>query len=482
MRKLSASLLIVPAIAALSVFAACNKLSKATYKPPVNDTVIVKSNVLVVDTAQYKLISTDAQLQDGIYVYSFKPSITDIRHNGDFAPNTTIIGVTGQGYLRKVVSISSTAETITVNTVLGKLEDVFQQGKIVFKAIGSGTIKPLDNNYNDILLTQGTGLDVTLKSMRIISRQAWDYTLEFHNGKLTNFSKTCNDCYFYANLLLNIASTKAASIHVVDTLESTTGTAVVMVGNVPVLITTATTLVANVDGNIGGAENLSYSITNTAPFTASATYTEGNWQNSLNTPSASGSLTGTAARATGTNITCNIVPTVKVMVYGKVISSSVFPLNNSFSSNVSTTTTDWDFTSRSLFSPELHEYTALVSNSASELNKTWNLDSAVTVAPYSIIKASGDNQTGIAGQYLASPIVARVVDKSGNGVPGVTVHFKITSGSGSLTYTSIVSDANGLAPASWQFGYSTGTQTVEASAKNGSGNNIVGSPTVFTAH
>jgi len=68
---------------------------------------------------------------------------------------------------------------------------------------------------------------------------------------------------------------------------------------------------------------------------------------------------------------------------------------------------------------------------------------ATAGAPAGLLKVSGDNQGGPAGAALADSIVVRVVDGDGNGVPGRAVAFAIAGGGGSVSPTSVTSDANG---------------------------------------
>ncbi|OYE06338.1 N,N-dimethylformamidase beta subunit family domain-containing protein [Nostoc sp. 'Peltigera membranacea cyanobiont' 232] len=62
-----------------------------------------------------------------------------------------------------------------------------------------------------------------------------------------------------------------------------------------------------------------------------------------------------------------------------------------------------------------------------------------------ITKTSGDNQTGAAGTALPNPLVVQVKDSAGNPQSGVTVNFAVTSGGGSVSPTSAVTNASGQA-------------------------------------
>lgn len=75
---------------------------------------------------------------------------------------------------------------------------------------------------------------------------------------------------------------------------------------------------------------------------------------------------------------------------------------------------------------------------------------------------SGDQQTTTAGAALAAPFVVTIDDQNGDPMSGVTVTWAITSGSGSLSATSSVSDSNGDAQSTYTAGTEAGTATVTA--------------------
>jgi len=88
---------------------------------------------------------------------------------------------------------------------------------------------------------------------------------------------------------------------------------------------------------------------------------------------------------------------------------------------------------------------------------TWGLPSKM--APVE----GTENQTGTANQPVETPPAVLVTDGSNNAVAGATIHFRITSGGGSVTPATVVTGANGIAQVnSWVIG--PGTNTLEAFA------------------
>jgi hypothetical protein len=104
---------------------------------------------------------------------------------------------------------------------------------------------------------------------------------------------------------------------------------------------------------------------------------------------------------------------------------------------------------------------------------------------------SGNGQDGRAGEMLAKPLVARVIDGTsglGNPVPGHRVRFNVRRGGGKFSTGSkdstVITDANGEAKVFWVLGGAVGTnsQEVRATATNNSGGNLENSPLIFTAN
>lgn len=85
-------------------------------------------------------------------------------------------------------------------------------------------------------------------------------------------------------------------------------------------------------------------------------------------------------------------------------------------------------------------------------------------AAASLAVTSGVNQTGSVGTALASPIVVRVTDGSGNAVAGITVTFTAAAGSGSASTASATTDASGFAESAWTLGTLVGADSLVVAA------------------
>lgn len=95
-------------------------------------------------------------------------------------------------------------------------------------------------------------------------------------------------------------------------------------------------------------------------------------------------------------------------------------------------------------------------------------------APAELSIAGGDGQQGAVNSTLP-PLQAKVADQFGNGVPGVTVTWTVTSGDGTVAPGTSDTDANGIAETELTFGPTAGDVTVDAEVTG-----LTGSPQTFT--
>ena len=87
---------------------------------------------------------------------------------------------------------------------------------------------------------------------------------------------------------------------------------------------------------------------------------------------------------------------------------------------------------------------------------------AVAGSASRLVRVSGDDQSGAPGQELGQPLVVRLVDKDGNGVPGRAVSWVIGIGGGSVGSASTTTDDDGESETRWTLGPSSGPNTVSA--------------------
>jgi hypothetical protein len=102
--------------------------------------------------------------------------------------------------------------------------------------------------------------------------------------------------------------------------------------------------------------------------------------------------------------------------------------------------------------------TATAGSLTGATSATFNVTAA---AAASVVKISGDNQTGAGGAALAQPLIVEVRDAFANPVVGATVNWATPSG-GSLAPASGPTGVNGQAQSAWTLGPSAPSQTATA--------------------
>ena len=109
----------------------------------------LKENVVIINPDELELISNSTELENGIYRY--------VGEQGEIEVGSVIIGNQGDGYLRKVISILASNDTLVLETQQATMEDVFDdfylQDEIIItldqnkKSMQGGKPVPLDVLY-----------------------------------------------------------------------------------------------------------------------------------------------------------------------------------------------------------------------------------------------------------------------------------------------------------------------------------------------
>jgi len=87
----------------------------------------------------------------------------------------------------------------------------------------------------------------------------------------------------------------------------------------------------------------------------------------------------------------------------------------------------------------------------------------------SVRLAAGDGQSATVGTELPNPLVAQLLDSSGQPIAGQVVNFRVTTGGGSVFAGAASSDAGGIVRERWTLGTGAGPQRVEVRAIDSQG-------------
>ena len=92
-------------------------------------------------------------------------------------------------------------------------------------------------------------------------------------------------------------------------------------------------------------------------------------------------------------------------------------------------------------------------------------EAKTVLPPRTLVKISGDNQTGSTGVALPQPFVVEVRDTNGKPASGITVTFTVSGGGGSLNRETMRTNASGRAWTRLTPGDNPGTNTVRVSVR-----------------
>ena len=79
-----------------------------------------------------------------------------------------------------------------------------------------------------------------------------------------------------------------------------------------------------------------------------------------------------------------------------------------------------------------------------------------------LVRLSGNAQTGTVGKELDNPFVAEVRDQNGDGLSGISVSFAVTIGGGTVSAALVTTDSNGQASTTLTLGSTAGSNRVTA--------------------
>lgn len=490
MKKYLKNLALLFAVA-LILIVSCSK-DDGDKSQEIHTTPILKDNVKIIDNTNLQLDLTQAQLDAGIYQFTFMGSIPSIT-SGD-----VIVGDQGTGFIRKVTTAVVNGNTITLQTTQGSMADVFKEGGFNFNLDMSDMQNRTSSSgfsytiTNQPIYEQGA-LSIVLDNGQVNFNPNWFFDFDFDETGVNKFEISAKDATLNGNFTATVTATQAITLinNSSSILPSATpytktytkfvpaillGVPVV----IPVKVVMELDLVLNYSAAINAAVTRKALFTSNNTFNLGINYSNGHW-NDINSfsPSNNFTLLNRTGNASAT-INLALTPKVSLKLYGIVGPYAQVSLMEKLTGALASPSLDWDFKAEVWLKSTagINDFSILDYN-LDGYSKTWETSKLSYITPYKIEKVSGDNQTGSFGQQLTTPLKVRVVDNLDHIQSNVPVYFTVVSGGGTLETTSILTDVNGFAETRWTLG-SSGIQNVNASAKRADGTAILYSPVTFS--
>ncbi|MFI1773585.1 choice-of-anchor D domain-containing protein [Thalassobellus citreus] len=456
----------------------------------------VSENIVLITDDNSELKSTEEQLDAGTYVIQFTGELPDVV-KGDI-----IIGDEGEGFLRKVTTVLVEGDVVSYKTEQATMEDVFINADISFntdisETSKSGNNKSSNNNLITVnykaegvtLLDDGLTFDFSntpiTDNLKISKGSVsfnpnfyfdWSYSL----GSLESFNfKTENtDLTIDCDLLLSESGSVSGSHK--KTLVDYNKYITVFVSAIPVIISINTKLIAKLNQDLDAEFHVTSGFTNTNTLTLGATYKDNAWNSIYNLNSEFQSKPVVFGGSANLTSKLTIVPEVSVKFYGVIGPYFTPEMYLETNHAIAVPSLDWYANLIAGTNIGVGAKATILGKTLANYNKTYSSSETIMEAPSKIEIISGNEQIGTQGANLKDPIKVKVIDKAGFKVSNVPVYFNVTTGGGSVSETSIITDDEGFAEVTWVLGKDSENQEVSVNIKKPDGTTL-GAPIVFKA-
>ncbi len=484
------------------IFIGCSKDDPGTVENSDNQIDSeVADNVVVILDVNSNLTSSESDLDNGLYVIEFTSDLPEIN------VNDIIVGDEGEGFLRKVTSISSDGNKLTMQTSQATIDDVFNNASIQFntdisegsRSINSTKQKIKVNYLRDGISFNENGLSYDFSNT--VLYEEGNATLTITNGNATfdpNFTFesdysilggldflefNTNNALLTINCELDLTVAGSLSLpEFSQTLVDYDKYLTFPVAGVPVVVVVNTQLVAELNANVDTSVSLVSNWTSTFGVTSGVKYENNNWSGNFDLSS---DLEANSIEFNGqVDIAQNlsITPRVSLKLYGVVGPYCQPQLTEDFTFNVATPSLDWDAELKTGLDLTTGVDIRIFGNTLADYSTTENFEESIWNAPSVLAIESGNNQTGDPGQLLDEALKVKVTDNLGDPQSLVPVYFSVAQGGGSLDEEMVMTDENGFAQVFWTLGNNANPQSVEVRVKNANGTNIDGTPITFDAN
>lgn len=444
-----------------------------------SEDILLNDNVRLIDSTNLILNVDTVLLNKGQFEFTIAGLPPKIN------VNDIIVGSTGGGYIRKVVSVNQQQDKIILETTQGTMEDVFNKANISFSTSMNSLKSTNDTSEyafdlsGKTLYTDGP-LSITIENGKIDVGGIWRFIFEYNNSTLDTFEISATNATFNGQFSLNVTASEAITIgEHTSTLGRFAKSQIILVGGVPLVVKTEVELrcLFNAKTSATFKRNVKINTTNTANI--GLKYMNSKWNSNFDIASNSSIFVGENSGSVNTEINMSLVPFVSFRLYRVLGPYASIGLKELIKVNDAVSGQEWDFYAGAWIQTILGARADILGKSLFDVNKIWNTDTVSYQTPYKLEKTSGDNQTGTANEYLSQPLKVRVTDNNGKSEPDVPVYFKVVSGGGSVETSSVLSDKDGYAQTRWKIGSQNVIQMVEGIAKKVDGSLVKGAPVQF---
>ena len=475
-------------ISLTALITSCKKDEDPAPQQPAPKTPLeLQPNAQVIDTSKMILDLTTSDLNSGTYVFKI------IGEKPTFKAGDVMIGREGEGYIRKIISVSDGNGTVTYQTIQGTFEDVFKKGDLNMELDMNdmkpdGRLEGFSYSITNKTLYSNGPLNVDLVSANLSLDPKWNLNFSFEETGIKYFEMATSGTSWQADAKVKVTASQAVKLlKEKDTLVTFQKLIVkwVQVGFVPVPIVVKLKIQWLAEYSVDLAANISTSadVSTNGNLSLGIKYSNEQWQGIYNFNPTSDLVCENLSGNAKMTIKYAWRPVITAKLNGVLGSRASMGLMTDVIGNVASPSLDWDLKADAWLQPTVGaDVTILGKKLVNFPDIVWESKKLTYIQPDKIQKISGDNQSATASSVLAKPCRVRIIDNMGAGVKNVPVYFTVKTVGGSVSPSNILTDKDGYAETFWTLGDDKSTaQKMEASSKSGNLSPINASPIIFSA-
>ena len=449
---------------------------------------LIAEEAVVLDPAEFVLMTSPEDLE-AMFVAGDPIVFQGDAANFPFSPGSIIVGSEGNGFLRRVTSISSVGDQITVETGPAALEEIVEDGAF----IGAVQI-PLSGGQGQVRAQPGVGAQLEWGPTEVVYAatgvslqpdlvsvagtvlfEAGGARIELNSGSIEFDPEVELEARFRlfslesvrgvargtitASVGVTASISASGSYNAEQTLVSTTTPFAALNGPVPVQGLVRLDLVAALTSSFSAEVSAESGYQASASVGIGAEYrSDGGWEGIFDTDTnAQGTLLNIDAEGSAT-IRVELRPRVRIILYSVAGPSITGVPYLQLAGEAQLDQCMVTATLTSGLDAVLGFDVSILGFSPTSYSHTFNgptqtlLEYSAEIGFITFERVSGDGQMGTPGQALNDPLIVAVTDDEGSPVSGASVAFEVVSGGGSVSVATVVTGADGRAQVEWTLG------------------------------
>lgn len=449
-----------------------------TTETSTDDPVVVNEDYTIIDSTDQQLVSTQGQLDNGTYVFNVGGGIiADV--------DDLIVGTEGAGFLRRVTSVTNNGSQVIYETVFADMNELFPEGDVNFSVNLNDSYQYksiVEHSISNLELFNSNGVSAIANGSIGLDIPEINSELSFTLSGVDRLLFETVGAEFSGNLTIDIIAN--GTLPFIDIEDTIAGFKKKFIYpgpfGIPIVGMMTTDFIIKCTAEISANASTSITFENNSPINFGITFENGSWVSNIDFTSNTDVSYDPISGEIESHYHAELVPVIDIEFYGVVGPYGYVSLHNTVDAAVSSPSLDWDFSTSVWMETTIGAHASIFGSSLFDYTNSWVSPSIDYRTPYSIQYISGNSQIGQVGSPLSQPFKVRVLDDNGAPQSNVPVYFEVVSGNGSMSTTSVLSNASGYAQSTLTPG--SGAQVVNVKAKKGDLSLLQSAPIIFNCN